>query len=1453
MLLSLVMCLSVFAGLSTPAFAATDVTDEVYMLSFPREGDANYDHTGSWGHDELHFMNGWRSAATYYTNIRAMGSFEGNICYCIEPGVSQNIGDVLTGKGEDFWINYPSEYNRTIEPYEIKQFIGRIMQYGYTGAINDSWRSQNEGGDKLAHAVATQLLIWEAIVGERDSDFDRVSTGGSNAILETVRATHPLYSQIMSYYSSIEASVKKHTVLPSFCAKTTGKAQSVELEWDGSQYTATLTDNNQVLGNYTFAADVSGVSFSVSGNQLTITAQEAPDRTVTISAEKNSSMRRGVITWSDGVFGPNGRLQDVVTFAEEVSDPVKGFVKIEVSFGSAKIVKISEDGKVAGIKFTVTGDGYSQTFTTDSSGSFTADNLKPGVYNVTEQSYDDYDPQEPQAVTVVSGQTATVTFSNTLRRGDLEVIKTAEDNMVEGVKFHLYGTADCGSPVDEYAVTDASGVAIFKGVLIGSGYTLEEVGTPDRYVIPDQQTAAVEWNKVTHKTVDNRLKKWNLILTKQDSETGTAQGDATLAGAKYGVFHGEELIDSYVTDADGKFTTKYYVCGPGWSVKELESSEGYLVTPGSEQLGVDPKTYTAEYNSESLKVDEQVVKGKIAIIKHTDDGETKIETPEVGAEFAVYLKSAGSFDGAKESERDYLVCDENGFAETKLLPYGRYVVQQVKGWDGRELLKPFDVFVCKDGETYRYLINNAEFRSYVKVVKVDSTTGKIIPCSGIGFQIYDPDGNKVEMTFTYPSVTTIDTFYTDADGMLITPERLGYGKGYSLVEVSAPYGYVLNSDPVYFDITEDNATEESAVQVVVVEKENTPQMGRITVEKTGECFATVVESKGIIRPLYEVGGMAGAEYTVTAAEDIYTLDGTLRYSKDEVVATLVTQKDGKAVTEPLYLGKFHVVETKAPYGMLLNSAVQTVELTYAGQEVEITETSTGFFNERQKVKIELHKVMEKNSVFGIGSDKEITAVTFGLYAAEDLVSASGMTIPKDCLMEIVSCDENGYACFSVDLPVGAKAYVKEISTDSHYILSDEIYPVAFEYAGQEVVTVYIDANGGKEIPNDLIYGTVKGYKVDRETDEAIRGALFGLFRADETSFTEDTAILTAESGEDGVFTFENIVYGNFAVRELRPAEGYLENEVVYPVTVSKNGNVVEITVENDKVPEIGTTATVAGEKEVYATEIFTLTDTVAYKHLVPGKEYTLSGILVNKATGAAFRENGKDITAEVVFVPETPSGSIEVQFSFDARLIKEDTDIVVFEYLFSGGKELCFHADLKDAGQTVTVKTPKIGTKATAEGKKEITTAEKVTIEDTVAYINLTPGKEYVLRGTLMDKATGKAFQVNGESINSTVSFTPEKSNGEVKVTFTFDASGITKSTELVVFETLYRGDVDIAVHADINSADQTVKLTPPTPDVPQTGDNSNLGLWIGLGGVALGGAIGFAIMFFKKKKDGED
>ncbi|WP_322176810.1 MSCRAMM family protein, partial [Acutalibacter caecimuris] len=367
--------------------------------------------------------------------------------------------------------------------------------------------------------------------------------------------------------------------------------------------------------------------------------------------------------------------------------------------------KTSEDGKVEGITFKITGNGINQTVTTNSRGEVQIDNLQPGEYTVTEQVAGDYVPQEPQKVTVQAGQTATVSFNNSLQKGSLAVTKNSEDGLNSGVRFHLFGTSSMGETVDLYATTNSSGVAQFTDVPIGSGYTLEEVDTAVCYVVPAAQTANIEWEKATNATFRNVLKKFNITLNKVDSETTAPQGDATLAGAVYGVYKDGELVDTYTTDSDGHFTTGYYVCDSGWTVQEITPSEGYLLDETVYPIGADPKQYEVEFNlAPAVTSPETVQKGKITIIKHCDDGSTQIETPEVGAEFAVFLKSSGSYENAKDSERDYLTCNENGYAETKLLPYGVYTVRQTKGWDGRELMKDFEVFINKDGGVYRYLI-----------------------------------------------------------------------------------------------------------------------------------------------------------------------------------------------------------------------------------------------------------------------------------------------------------------------------------------------------------------------------------------------------------------------------------------------------------------------------------------------------------------------------------------------------------------------------------------------------------------------------------------------------------------------------------------------------------------------------------------------------------------------------
>ena len=1395
-----VLSLSAFMSIGTStAFAASGEKTNVYMVDFPRDGDANYD--GVWGHSNLTLKNGWHTGSSTHTNLKAIGSYSGNIAYCIEPGVSLSSGQSMNKYDENYFNNITA--NGVISGDEIRLFIGRILQYGYRGTISTSWRSQNESAaNSIAHAYATQLLIWETVVGERDANFNHKAASGCSNVKDVINAKHPLRSKIMSYYNSMVSSVQKHTVVPSFCTKSSGSAKVNELEWNGSKYVATLTDSNGVLSNYDFKASISGVTFSTSGNKLTVSMDKAPSKEFTITASKKNGVRRGVVVWSEGKHGQNSSVQDVVTYAQEVSDPVTGYVKMKVSYGSCQIVKTSEDGKVDGINFTISGNGVNQTVTTANGGKFQIDNLMPGVYTVTEQSIDKYVPQEVHRVTVVAGQVATVNFNNVLKRGNLQVIKSSEDNLVEGVKFHLYGTSLAGIAVDEYAVTDKNGVATFKDVLISGStpYTLEEVDTAIRYVVPEKQTAPIQWKEVTNRDFTNILKKFSVTVTKSDREEGTAQGDAKLSGAVYGIYKGDTLVDKYVTDSDGQFTTKEYVCDSDWTIREITPSEGYLLDKTIHKVGAEPKLFTIEHNLVANDVTEQVMKGNIAIIKHTDDGETKIETPEKGAEFEIYLKSSGSFEKADKDERDTIVCDENGFAQTKDMPYGVYTVHQTKGWEGRELMKDFDVFISQDGQTYRYLINNANFESYIKVVKVDAETGKTIPYAGAGFQIYDPVGNKVSMTFTYPTPTTIDTFYTDADGQLVTPEQLDYGKGYSLVEVQAPYGYVLDSTPVSFDVTEENSTQEGGITLIKVDKPNMAQKGTISVEKTGEVFFGVnvsgEEDEDVIyQPVYKVKGLAGAVYEITADEDVITPDGTLRYHKGDVVDTVTTDEDGTAKSKELYLGKYNVVETKAPTGMVINKEKHSVELTYAGQDVAVTETATSFVNERQKVKISLEKILEQDEIFGIGKNNEIKNISFGLYAKEDVVSSSGTVIPADGLIEIITLDENEAATANTDLPFGSY-YIKEIATDEHYILSDIQYPFTFKYAGQDTETVEIKVNDGKPIENKLIYGSVSGKKID-ENGEVLGGALIGIFKADETEFTKEHAIMTATSEKDGSFSFAKVPYGKWIVREIEAPEGFVLDDTSYEVNIGENEQVIEVEITDEYIH---------GNIELTKVDA----------------DYP-----DNKLTGATF-EVYKDVNGD---------GKLDDGDELIGNL--EETATGIYEM-----KELLYGKYLVRETKAPEGFVLDKGVYSVFIEKDE--TTYKVENKAGVGFINEAMKGNLKIKKTSSDgKVEGFTFRVTGvNGYDST--FTTDK-NGEISV----DGLRIGEYTVSEVSDNVSAGYILPADKKVTVKVGETVEIEMHNElrDTPKTGDDRKTGLWVALAGASALGIVATVVASKRKKK----
>ena len=1360
-------------------------------------------------------------------------------------------------------------------------------------------------------------------------------------------------------------------------------------------------------------------------------------------AKSEDRIPYGTYTITETVFPTNYRAYGTTTWTKTLdSETPNATITIEAVNelipGSAKIVKNSEDGEVAGVSFTIKGNGVDKTVTTDENGEIKIDNLKPGNYTVAEIVSDEYEPQEVRTVTVVSGQTATVTFNNVLKRGslqvtkdsedglvegvqfklsgtslsglpveqyavtnangvatfedvlisghapyvleevntaeryivpenqtaaiewnevtnnyfynelkrgDLKVTKTAEDGLVEGMKFHLYGTSLSGAKVDEYAYTDENGIAMFYGVLIGEGYTLEEVNTNIRYVVPAKQTADIAWNEVTNNSFENILKKFRVDVFKvdgylfwgdpEDEESGglvpvsavpmslavdsdqmvneygwpygVTQGDATLEGAVYGLYNNGVLVDTYTTDKNGYFLTDYYVCGDNWYLQEITPSEGYLLDGTRYYIDCSAYEYTVELNTEYVDVYEAIVRGKIAIIKHCDDGSTKIETPEEGAVFAVYLKSAGSYDNAEEKERAILFCDEFGFAETAWLPYGTYVVEQIDGWEGKEMMPAFDVNINADGETYRYLINNATFEAEIEIVKKDIETGNIIPSAGIGFKVRNTDtGEYVIQRVNYPTPMDIEVYYTDSTGKLMLPSPLPYGN-YEIIEQNTCYGYVLDSDPVAFKV--DGSTD-----IVTVVKSNIAQKGTITIEKTGEVFSSVRENEGIYQPVYEVKGLAGAVYEITAAEDIVTLDGTTRYTKGQVVATVTTDADGRATSEPLYLGKFTVNEVTAPHGMVLNTNPVDVELTYAGENVKVSTTSTSFYNERQKVTIALSKSREKDDVFNIGNGDEITRVQFALYAAEALIAEDGKTIPKDALIEIDACDTDGKITFSTDLPVGAKVYVKEYATDSHYILSDLIYEVTFDYEGQDTGTVRKNINDGNAIENEMIRGSIVGKKLD-EDGFAICGALFGLFAENETEFTEETAILTCESNEIGVFHFENVPFGRWIVREIKAAPAFVLNENSYAVTVSEHEQVVEITIENEFITGIVKTTKVDKEYpentlggaifeifvDVDGNQEFDAEIDLLVGEMTEGENgvYTMDNLRYNgyflyeKVAPNGFLKDDGYYYFEIRNDGETVVVENEAGIGFTNQPIKGNvtTTKVDEEYPENKltGAEFHIYADTDKNGEfnaeidtfVVALSETELGVYL-AEGVRfggyflyEETAPVGFVKDDTYHYFEIRNDGETIvvenkagvgftnkpivgeLELTKTDIADGKplagvGFRIKDADGNTVIEgYTNE--NGIAKFTLRYGKytysefdplDGYVANTDEYPFEITEDGQI---VKASVTNE----KI--PVPDIPQTGDNSNLGFWIGLGAIALGGLIATAVIAIKRKKDDEE
>lgn len=1328
-----------------------------------------------------------------FTELRINDLKAFRTAYCIQFSVGVHTG-----------IGYDQSDDYAAFTAEQKSMINTALTLGYNVETGTKY-----GGSAIDEYIATQILIW--LIAH-----EQLGTGCETQIVNEFTVNSPAAKPI--FYQLRENVVNYHTI-PSFATDDPSAvgAYTHALKYNESngKNETTLVDENNVLGN--FAVSYPGVDFSVSGNELHVSTSETEFGTITAEKRLPSSVP-GVVTGGTK-YWLRDEYQNVVTFDVEGSaEPVKCCFSLEIKAGALQLVKTSEDGKVEGIPFHISGNGVEKDVVTGPDGTIKVDNLQAGNYTVTEKAPDKYVQPASQQVTIYPGQTSSVSFSNILKKFTVEMEKKdSGHNKPRSTEYEAQGDATLDGAVyglfkgetllDTYTTANG-GKFTTKEYPCGPDYSIREISPSEGYLLDETVypvgaepgNFTLENNSIPMTATEDVI-LGSIAITKHTDQPATPEQEEPVPQSEAPDSSSSEIPESTPVPEDEAASSSQ----PEASA-ESEAPAEPAGEPSSES---SPAPESEPEPAPSASIVPQLVpavaslasKASVLPLSTTSSSdEVQIEQPEEGAEFQVYLASAGSYGNAKETERDLLITDSYGFARSKDLPYGLYVVHQTAGAEGQKFVPDFSVFISKHGKTYYYILNNPTFTSLIRFEKKDLESGKIIPLAGTAVKIRNTDtGEWVVQHLNYPSPIDIDTFVTDSTGTLMLPEPLPFGN-YELYEQQSPWGYVFDGEPVPFvvDGTQD---------VITVEKYNIAQKGTITVSKEGEVFSHVAEAGGLYQPQYEVQGQPGAVYDVTALEDIVTPDGTVHLKAGELAATLTTGSDGTATSEPLYLGRYQILERTAPDGMVIDPEPKEVTLSYAGQEVEITSASVGFVNERQKVEISLQKLLEQDEIFSIGMNEEWKNITFGLFAAEELTAADGTSIPADGLIETIGVDENGNAIFKTDVPCGASLYVKEIGTDEHYILSDEKYPVVFEYAGQDIAKVQIQVNDGEPIENTLKRGKVSGWKVDQDGFE-LGGAVIGLFRFDETEFTEETAFLVTESNEIGYFEFDKVPVGNWLVREIAPPAAFVLTEETFPVEITEDGQTIEIRIENQIIKGIAETTKVDAD----------------YPE--------------NKLSGAVFEiyadvDNNGEFDAEidqlVGEMTETEPGLYQMKdLVWGSYFLHEKESPEFFQR-----DENYYPFSITENGAVVRIET-----------------------EAGVGFLNKAQtGSLKVVKTADDDKIEGRTFKITGTDFmgNPYEQEFQTDENGEINVELRVGEYTVAEAAGEDAEKYILPDDQTVGIKAgETTTVKMHNKLVPEVPTVPQTGDNP----WMPalLGALALFAALsGGALLFLhhtgKKRK----
>ena len=1161
------------AGLNRPVFYAANVT-----VSEPRS---------------TYLMNiGYTTNIEGTTNGWGGKRINGKVAYCVEHGIAIGLGD------NDGYtsLNLTREQMNRLTLIDYWGRYKNIANIKGCSAVNYNWDTIEVSAEYLAEFYC-QLLIWETI-----NSFGGDFVGASSVSFQsTIGGMENIASQSTynAFKKAVLAKVDQFYTTPSI------SGQTVTLKVGESK---TLTDTTGALANYKDAPilNTTGISVTKTGNKVTLTAKGTPNASGVVRFGYN--IDRAYDDQGPGYYYQHPVSQDVTTCGFNGGDPAIMTLNVKVELdGSMKIVKTSEDGKVSGVRFRVTGNGVDTTVQTGTAGTIIVPNLKAGSYTVT------------------------------------------------------------------------------------------ELDVPDQYVQPKSQTVTVKANETATVSFTNVLKKWKATITKVDAETGAAQGDASLAGAVYGVYHGSDLIDQYTTNASGQFTTKEYVCGDNWYIQEISPSSGYLLDTTKYPVGAEPDKYTLEHNQIPIGVKEQAIKGKIQIHKQY---ETLEGTPkdEAAAEFQVYLKSAGSYDKAKASERDTIITSASGYAVTKNMPYGTYIVHQTKGGAGREFVDDFEVMISANNQTYSYELLNELKNGQLKIIKT-SDDGKV---EGIQFRV-------TRLADHYSKVYT-----TDASGLILTEAlpifednegKTKYQYRVEELDTKETFGYAL-PDPQIVTLEEGDIAEvnfhnvpleigtmakfedgtkdtQSAQDIVLVD---TVRYTGLQVGKEYK-LSGVLMNKATAKPFLDFdGNEVTAEATFTPTDADGTVDVTFMFSSlhlkqdtEVVVFETLYREDIELATHAQIDDEGQTVKIRVP-------EIGTTATSEDGHRVDPLGEVTIF----DEVSYTNLKPEKEYTVSGVLMDKA-TGKAFLDADGKEIKAETTFTPTQPTGTVTVEFVFNATSLHGKEVVAFETLYYEGIELATHAEINDEGQTV--ELKNPQISTVAVTEDGSKttltaddvQITDTISYSDLTvgvEYRMTGILMDKATGKPFLDFDGNEVTAEATFTPADADGTVELTFTFDS--------RQLDKDTKLVVFDELYRadtlLAVHKDIDAEDQTVEI-RVPKIGTTATFEdGEKEIIANEEITIIDSVAYSDLKPGKEYTVSGVLMDKETGKAFLDiNGEEVRASTTFVPEEPTGTVDVLFKFNAVFVQDKTDIVVFEDLYHKGIQLATHAEINDEGQTVTV------------------------------------------------------------------------------------------------------------------------------------------------------------------------